>query len=145
MSNQNPPSTRSSSSVAKAISGAGGLSAILIAFANIGFKESEYLAAITTTIPFVVGGLFTIIEYSISYLGVRSKTELEVDAKLDRKLTQVNQFIDESIKSIKQNQETGLDSSAEEKNLEQLQARKRDIQLAYINLAEIEIKAVEGS
>ncbi|EGQ7954473.1 hypothetical protein LFR94_002341 [Vibrio vulnificus] len=144
MSTDNLPSQKRTSNPAVTIGGAGGLSGILIAFVNIGLDGNEYLAAVTTTIPFVVGLIFAGIDYFLSLVGARSKAELEVDAKLKRRLTQVDQFITECKESIKQSKEAGLCTKIDEESLREFQIQKRNIQLGSVSLPEISIKAVSN-
>ncbi|HDY7949604.1 TPA: hypothetical protein RQK75_002251 [Vibrio vulnificus] len=145
MSTENSPSIKKPSSGAIAIGGIGGLSSILIAFANIEFKDSEYLTAITSTIPFVVSIAIGGLEYAFSYIGARNKSELQIDAKLKRKLKNVDKYIKQTRKNIGECKKLQLDTTAEEESLKALLVQRQEIQLAHLNVDDITAKPVPES
>ncbi len=143
--NAEPTTTKKPQSSALAISGAGGLSGILIAFANIQFKDSEYLVAITTTIPFVVGVIIAGLEYFLTYIGIRNKAELRVDNKLNRKLSNVNKYIKQAKKNIEKDRKLNLDTSQAEKHLSSLYEQRQQIQLAHLSVDDTKISTVNDA
>ncbi|END5526344.1 hypothetical protein ABMC86_001984 [Vibrio vulnificus] len=145
MSTDNSPSIKKPSNGAIAIGGIGGLSGILIAFANIEFKDSEYLTAITSTIPFVVSIAIGSFEYAFSYIGARNKSELQIDAKLNRKLKNVDKFIKQTRKNISECKKLQLDTTSEEESLKALLVQRHEIQLAHLNVDDITAKPVPES
>ncbi|MFM2590058.1 hypothetical protein [Vibrio sp. TBV020] len=133
---------KSQGTTAAALGGVGGLSSILIAFASIEYKNSEYLIAITSTIPFVVSIAVGLLEYLFSYIGARNKAELQIDAKLSRKLKNVEKYIDKTRKSIEKNKKLSIDTAAEEANLAALINQQREIQLAHLNVEDVTVQPV---